>query len=176
MIIVLLLIGSWFGVLKDYQKQRILIFLNPQNDPYGGGYHISQSLIAVGSGGLSGQGSDDNSQAGLKFLPEQHTDFIFATLAEQRGLIGVSFLLFLFFLLFWRVIKIVSTSLNNFSRLFISGLMIMIFVQVIINVGMNMAVLPITGLTLPLISYGGSSLVSMFLALGILQSIKVRNA
>ncbi len=175
LIMVLLLAGSWFGVLKDYQKQRILTFLNPQDDPFGRGYHISQSLIAVGSGGLFGQGLGAGSQAGLKFLPEQHTDFIFATLAEQRGLLGVSVLLFIFILLFWRIIKLILVSANNFSRLFAVGLVIMIFTQVVINVGMNMAVLPITGLTLPLVSYGGSSLVSIFLALGILQSIKARS-
>jgi rod shape determining protein RodA len=175
LIMFLLLIGSWFGVLKDYQKQRILTFLNPQDDPYGRGYHISQSLIAIGSGGLFGQGLDTNSQAGLRFLPEQHTDFIFSTLAEQRGLFGVFVLLLLFALLFWRIIKIALTSLNNFSRLFASGLAIMIFAQLMINIGMSMAVLPITGLTLPFVSYGGSSLVSIFLALGILQSIKARS-
>ena len=175
LIIILLFTCSWFLVLKDYQKQRILTFLNPQEDPYGGGYHISQSLIAVGSGGVFGQGFINNSQAGLKFLPEQHTDFIFATLAEQRGLIGVSVLLILFAFLFWRIIKTALNSSNNFSRLFVSGLAIMILVQVVINIGMSMAILPITGLTLPLVSYGGSSLVSMFLALGILQSINVRS-
>ncbi len=161
--------------LKRLSKTKSSYFLNPQEDPYGGGYHISQSLIAVGSGGLFGQGVGDNSQAGLKFLPEQHTDFIFATLAEQRGLIGVSFLLLCFIGLFWRIIKIALVSSNNFSRLFVSGLAIMIFVQIVINIGMNVAVLPITGLTLPLVSYGGSSLISIFLALGIMQSIKARS-
>ena len=174
LILILLFIGSWFGVLKDNQKQRILTFLNPQEDPYGSGYHISQSLIAIGSGGLFGQGLGLNSQAGLKFLPEQHTDFIFAALSEQRGLMGVSFLLILYALLFWRIIKIALASSNNFSRLFAVGLVIIIFIQVIVNIGMNMAILPITGLTLPLVSYGGSSLISIFIGLGILQSIKVR--
>jgi len=175
LIISLLLVSSWFLILEDYQKQRVFTFLNPQEDPYGGGYHISQSLIAVGSGGLFGQGAGDNSQAGLRFLPEQHTDFIFATLAEQNGLVGITFLLLCFIALFWRIIKIALASSNNFSRLFVSGLAIMIFVQVVINIGMNVAVLPITGLTLPLVSYGGSSLISIFLALGILQSIKARS-
>jgi rod shape determining protein RodA len=175
LIMALVFVGSWFGILKDYQKQRILTFLNPQEDPYGRGYHISQSLIAIGSGGLLGRGLGASSQAGLKFLPEQHTDFIFATLAEQRGLVGVFVLLILFAFLFWRIVKISLTSLNNFSRLFASGLAIMLFAQLVINIGMNMAVLPITGLTLPLVSYGGSSLVSIFLGLGILQSIKARS-
>jgi len=175
LIMTIFLIGSWFVVLQDYQKQRILTFLNPQDDPYGGGYHISQSLIAIGSGGIFGQGTETASQAGLKFLPEQHTDFIFATLAEQRGLFGASLLLILFALMFWRMIKIALTSSNNFSRLFASGLAVMIFTQVIINIGMNIAIMPVTGLTLPFVSYGGSSLVSIFIGLGILQSIKVRS-
>lgn len=175
LILVFLSVGSWFYLFKDYQKQRILTFFNPQKDPYGRGYHITQSLITIGSGGLFGRGTGASSQAGLKFLPEQHTDFIFATLAEQRGLIGIAFLLFLFALLFWRVIKIALTSLNNFSRLFAAGLAIMLLAQLVINIGMNMAILPITGLTLPLVSYGGSSLVTIFLALGILQSIKARS-
>jgi len=175
LITAIFLVGSWFIILQDYQKQRILTFLNPQDDPYGSGYHISQSLIAIGSGGIFGQGSETASQAGLKFLPEQHTDFIFATLAEQRGLFGVSLLLILFALMLWRIVKVALTSLNNFSRLFASGLAVMIFAQVIINIGMNTGVMPVTGLTLPLVSYGGSSLVSIFLGLGILQSIKARN-
>ncbi len=167
-------VGAWVVILKDYQKQRITTFLNPENDPYGKGYHVSQSLIAIGSGGLFGQGLGSSSQAGLKFLPEQHTDFIFATLAERRGLVGVLFLLILFAFLFWRLIKIALGSLNNFSRLFASGFAIMIFSQMIINIGMNIAILPITGLTLPLVSYGGSSLISIFIGLGIIQSIKAR--
>lgn len=175
LIIALLFMIGWFVLLKDYQKQRVLTFLNPRQDPYGRGYQISQSLIAIGSGGLFGQGAGASSQAGLKFLPEQHTDFIFATLAEQRGLAGVTFLLALFAFLFWRIIKIILAASNNFSRLFASGLLIMVFAQLFINIGMSMAILPITGLTLPLVSYGGSSLVSIFLGLGILQSIKARS-
>ena len=166
--------AGWFGFLKDYQKQRILTFLNPEKDPYGGGYHVSQSLIAVGSGKLTGQGMGDNSQAGLRFLPAQHTDFVFASLAEQRGLIGVTFLLFLYCLLFWRVIRIGLNSLNNFSKLFVAGFSVMIFVQIIINIGMNLGVMPITGITLPFVSYGGSSLLSLFICLGILQSINIK--
>ncbi len=172
---VLLFTAGWSYVLKDYQKERILTFLNPQEDPLGRGYHISQSLIAIGSGGLFGQSSGAGSQAGLKFLPEQHTDFVFATLAEQRGLIGIFVLFGLFALLFWRIIKVSLAASNNFARLFPLGLAIMLLAQLVINIGMNMALLPITGLTLPLISYGGSSLVSIFLGLGILQSIKARS-
>ncbi len=174
LILSIISVGAWVVILKDYQKQRITTFLNPEDDPYGKGYHISQSLIAVGSGGVFGQGLGLSSQAGLKFLPEQHTDFVFATLSERRGLVGVLFLLILFAFLFWRLIGIALKSSNNFSRLFASGFAIMIFSQMVINIGMNVAILPITGLTLPLVSYGGSSLISIFIGLGIIQSIKTR--
>ncbi len=179
--IILMLLGliffgiSWFGILEEYQKERVLNFLNPEQDPYGGGYHISQSLIAVGSGGILGRAPGASTQAGLKFLPDKHTDFIFATFAEQRGVVGVLFLLILFGVLFWRIIKIALLSSNNFSRLFASGIAVMIFIQLIINIGMNIGILPITGLTLPFVSYGGSSLVSTFIGMGILQSIKIRS-
>ena len=175
LIAIFLVGGSWFFLLKDYQKQRILTFVNPQVDPYGQGYNIVQALISVGSGGLFGKGLGQGSQSQLKFLPEQQTDFIFASVAEERGLLGIIFLLIIFTLLFWRILKIAIYSTNNFSRLFASGLVIMLFSQMFINVGMNMAILPITGLTLPFVSYGGSSLLTIFLGLGILQSIKVRS-
>lgn len=175
LILLAIFTASWFCFFKDYQKQRIITFLNPATDPYGRGYHVSQSLIAVGSGKILGRGLDANSQAGLKFLPEQHTDFIFATLAEQRGLLGIFILLSLFIFLFWRMIKIALASPNNFSKLYAAGLIIMIFSQAVVNIGMNVALLPVTGITLPLVSYGGSSLVSIFIALGILQSIKTRS-
>ena len=113
-----------------------------------------------------------SSQAGLKFLPEQHTDFVFATLSERRGLVGVLFLLILFAFLFWRLIRIALKSSNNFSRLFASGFAIMIFSQMAINIGMNIGIVPITGLTLPLVSYGGSSLFATFIGLGIFSSMR----
>lgn len=166
---------AWFSFLQDYQKDRIVNFLNPEQDPYGGGYHVAQSLIAVGSGGMFGRGLEANSQAGLKFLPEQHTDFIFAAWAEQRGLVGVAALIALYMFLFWRIIKAALSAQNNFSRLFSTGLVMILFSHVLINIGMNMALLPVTGLTLPLVSYGGSSMLSIYLALGILQSIKARS-
>ncbi|OGZ35854.1 MAG: rod shape-determining protein RodA [Candidatus Portnoybacteria bacterium RIFCSPLOWO2_01_FULL_43_11] len=175
LVAILLVGGSWFLLLRDYQKQRILTFINPQTDPYGQGYNIVQSLISVGSGGLFGKGQGQGSQSQLKFLPERQTDFIFASIAEERGLVGVFFLSVLFALLFWRILKIAIFSSNNFSRLFASGFVIMLFSQMFINVGMNMAILPITGLTLPFVSYGGSSLLTIFLGLGILQSIKARS-
>lgn len=175
LIAIILILSGWFWFLKDYQKQRILTFLNPRIDPYGQSYNIVQSLIAIGSGGIFGRGSGQGPQSQLGFLPEQQTDFIFAVMAEERGLIGVIFLLTLFALFFWRLLKITLAAANNFSRLFGVGLAIMLFSQTVINIGMNMGLLPITGLTLPLVSYGGSSILTIFLGLGILQSIKARS-
>lgn len=169
------LAGGWATFLEDYQKQRILTFMNPREDPFGGGYHIAQSLIAVGSGGVLGQESDEGSQAGLKFLPEQHTDFIFANFAEQTGTLGVGILLTLYIFLIWRIIKIALSATNNFARLYSIGLVSLIFFQVVVNIGMNVGLMPITGITLPLVSYGGSSLLSFFIAFGIIQSIQVRS-
>jgi len=175
LILTTLFVGAWMGVLKGYQKQRILTFLDPQKDPYGSGYQISQSLITIGSGGLFGQEKEGGLQTSLKFLPDQYTDFIFAAWAEQTGFAGVLFLLLLFAFLIWRIIKIALNAPNNFARLIAAGVAIMILVQLIINIGMNMALLPITGITLPLVSCGGSSLVSIFAGMGVLQGIKARS-
>ena len=180
-LIILLLIGlivvsfSWFYVLKDYQKERVLTFLNPHSDPWGRGYHIIQSIIAVGSGKLLGRGLGHGTQSQLNFLPEQHTDFIFATIAEEWGFLGSFFILILFGILFFRLIKISLSSSNNFARLFVIGAATMISLEVIINIGMNMGLLPIIGIPLPFISYGGSSMVMNFVTLGIIQSIIIRN-
>lgn len=175
LIIILLLVGGWSTLLRPYQKQRLLTFLNPKQDPYGSGYHVNQSLITIGSGGVFGQENKDSLQSALEFLPEQYTDFIFAAWAEQAGLMGVIVLLLLFLFMFWRMIKIALSASNNFSRLCAIGIVTMLSVQLIINIGMNMAIMPVTGLTLPLVSYGGSSLLSVFMCLGVLQSIRIRN-
>jgi len=180
-LIILLLIGlivvsfSWFYVLKDYQKERVLTFLNPHSDPWGQGYHIIQSIIAVGSGKLLGRGLGHGTQSQLNFLPEQHTDFIFATIAEEWGFLGSFFILILFGILFFRLIKISLSSSNNFARLFAIGAATMMSLEVIINIGMNMGLFPIMGIPLPFISYGGSSMVMNFVTLGIIQGIAARN-
>ena len=166
---------GWFFLLKDYQKERITSFLNPYSDPLGRGYNIIQSTIAVGSGKLFGQGLGRGTQSQLNFLPEQHTDFIFATIAEEWGFLGSAFLLILFGILFYKLIRISLNSSNNFARLFPIGLATMFLAQVIINVGMNIGLLPIIGIPLPFVSYGGSSMVMNFIALGIIQSIAIRN-
>lgn len=166
---------SWVYLLKDYQKERAVTFLNPHSDPWGRGYHIIQSIIAVGSGKFFGRGLGHGTQSQLNFLPEQHTDFIFATIAEEWGFLGSFFILILFGILFFRLIKISLTSFNNFARLFSIGLVTMISLEVVINIGMNMGLLPIIGIPLPFISYGGSSMVMNFVMLGIIQSIVIRN-
>jgi len=169
---IMIFILGWSFLLKDYQKERIVSFLQPQFEPLGIGWSQTQSKIAIGSGGFFGQGIGKGSQTQYGFLPEPQTDFIFAALAEETGLTGVFILLLLFSILIWRIIKITLSVQNNFPRLFTSGLAILLVSQIFINIGMNIGILPIIGIPLPLISYGGSSLITAFLGLGILLSIK----
>lgn len=171
-IFVLILALGWSTLLKEYQKERILSFLLPQLEIFGAGWSQAQAQIAIGAGGLFGQGFASGSQTQLGFLPEPQTDFVFAAIAEEFGLVGVIFLLFWFSFVAWRVIQIAVISQSNFPRLFASGLSILLISQVFIHVGMNLGLLPIIGISLPFISYGGSSLIATFVALGILESIK----
>lgn len=162
---------AWMYVLKPYQQQRILTFINPTADPQGAGYNALQSMIAVGSGQLLGKGVGYGSQSRLQFLPESHTDFIFAAFAEEWGFLGV-ILLFIFLGIFlWRVLMIGEAAPANFAKLFAAGFAIYIVVQGVIHAGMNMGMLPITGITFPFLSYGGSSLFTIFVGIGILQNI-----
>ncbi len=162
---------SWFFVLHDYQKQRVVTFLNPAQDALNSGYNVIQATIAVGSGGFGGMGIGRGSQSQLNFIPERHTDFIFATIAEESGLVGTSLILFFFALIFFRMKNIINKASDKFGRLVVSGVVITIFFQVWINIGMNIGLVPVTGISLPFLSYGGSFLiVSMFL-MGIVQSI-----
>lgn len=164
---------AWNFVLRDYQKARIISFLQPQlADPLAIGWSQQQARIAIGSGGLFGQGIGKGSQTQYGFLPEPQTDFIFAALAEETGLIGMSALFFLFSILIWRIFKIALMSQTNFARLFAAGFAILLISQIFINIGMNMGLLPIVGIPLPLLSYGGSSLIATFIGFGILQSLK----
>ncbi len=167
----LILILSWSFLLMDYQKERILSFLVPY-EPLGASWSQNQAKIAIGSGGIFGQGIGQGSQTQLGFLPEPQTDFIFAAIAEETGLIGVFVLLFLFSILIWRIIKISMSTQTNFSRLFAAGFSILLISQTFIHIGMNLGMLPIIGIPLPLVSYGGSGLIATFIGLGILQSIK----
>ena len=166
---------GWQFFLAPYQKQRVITFLAPESDRLGAGYNILQSKIAIGSGGLWGKGLGHGSQARLNFLPEAYSDFIFATVAEEWGFLGASFLLGLYLVIFWRLFKLAINAPNNFSRFFIIGFSILLIVQVFINVGMNLGILPITGISLPFVSYGGSNLILMALCLGIIQSIKLHS-
>jgi len=168
----LVLVFSWFFLLKDYQKGRIISFFAPQVDPLGLSWNQSQAKIAIGSGGIFGQGFGKGSQLRYGFLPEPHTDFIFSAIAEEYGLAGILALFSLFLLLIWRIMKIALLAQSNFPRLFATGLAIVIFSQIFINIGMNLGVLPVIGIALPFVSYGGSGLIAMCMGLGILQSIK----
>lgn len=156
--------------LHDYQKQRILTFLNP-NDPLGMSYNAIQSVIAVGSGMLLGRGLGLGTQSGLRFLPERHTDFIFATLSEELGMIGGILLIIVFAFLLYRIFVIFQNQDELFSKIFSAIAFSLIFLQFFVNIGMNIGILPIVGITLPFISYGGSSLLSNFILLGILSSM-----
>lgn len=164
---------SWNYILEPYQKSRITAFLNPYEDPRGAGYQMIQSMIAVGSGQFLGKGIGYGSQSHLNFLPEAETDFIFAAFAEEWGFIGVMVMLTLFLLVLWRIVLIGQSSSDNFSRLYSLGFAAFIFVQGFIHIGMNLGVAPITGITLPFVSYGGSSLVISLIGIGILQNIKI---
>jgi len=171
----LIFILAWNFALRDYQRERILSFLQPQlADPLGIGWSRIQARIAIGSGGIFGQGLGRGSQTQYGFLPEPQTDFIFAAIAEETGLIGVMILLFLFSILIWRIFKIALLAQTNFGRLFACGFAIVLISQIFIHIGMNLGILPVIGIPLPLVSYGGSSLIVTFLGLGILQSIKNR--
>jgi len=169
----LLLFGlTWSFLLKDYQKDRILSFVFPQRDPKGESWSQAQAKIAVGSGGFLGEGIGQGSQVKYGFLPEPQTDFITAAIAEETGIVGIGILLFLFALFFWRILKIALESASNFSRLFVSGIGIILFSQAVIHIGVNLGIFPVIGLSLPLVSYGGSGLIFTFVSLGILQGIK----
>ena len=160
--------------LKEYQKNRIRTFLNPEQDPLGAGYHIIQSKIAVGSGQFWGKGFMKGTQSQLRFLPEQHTDFAFSVFAEEWGFAGSVVLLLLLFLLIMIGLRIVSRSQDRFGALLALGLIALIFWQLLINIGMVTGLLPVVGIPLPFISYGGSSLVTTFVAVGILLNISMR--
>ena len=164
----------WVFVLKEYQKARILTFLNPDRDPLGAGYHIIQSKIAIGSGMMSGKGYLQGTQNALSFLPEQHTDFILSVLAEEWGFVGCCVLLVLyFFFLLWGF-NIAYGCRDMFGSILAFGVTIMIFWQIFINIGMVMGLMPVVGVPLPLISYGGSSVITNMAGIGLLMNISMR--
>jgi rod shape determining protein RodA len=166
--------AAGINVLKPYQTQRLTGFTHPDNDPRGATYNVRQSIIAVGAGGLRGRGVTGATQTGLDYLPEHSTDFAFASLAEERGFTGASILLLLYLLIVWRALKIVAGARDLYSAIVAGGIAFMFMFQVFVNSAMAMGAAPITGIPLPFVSVGGSSLITNFLAIGILQAIHMR--
>jgi rod shape determining protein RodA len=164
--------GLWTFVFRDYQKNRIMTFLNPLTDIQGAGYNAYQSTITVGSGQFFGKGVGFGTQSRLQFLPEYETDFIFAAISEEWGFVGVCLMLFIYCILFWRIIVNAMQGATNFETLFGLGFAILLMSHLVIHIGMNVGLLPVTGTTLPFVSYGGSHLVMEFLGLGILAGMR----
>jgi len=164
---------SWL-MLHDYQQRRILVLLNPESDPQGSGYHITQSKIAVGSGELFGKGFREGTQSQLEFLPEHTTDFVFSVLAEEWGFVGSVSLIVLFFVLVASMLRITARSRDAFSALVAFGITSQFFAHIVINIGMVIGLMPVVGIPLPLISYGGSAMLSLMFGIGVLQGISMR--
>ena len=162
------------AAVHDYQKDRLAIFFRPDHDPLGTGFNINQASVAIGSGGWFGKGLTDGTQTQLAFLRTQTTDYIFSVLGEELGFVGVIVLFTLFALLLLRGLRAAMTTQDAFGRLVATGIVVMVLTQVFINVGVNVRLFPVTGIPLPFISQGGSSLVTMFMAMGVLQSILAR--
>jgi rod shape determining protein RodA len=163
----------WFS-LKDYMQQRVMIFLNPASD-LAASYNIEQALISIGSGGWVGKGLLRGSQSQLRFLRVRHADFIFSVIAEELGFVGSMVLLFLLVVMLWRLLRIADIARDSFGRLIAVGLVTVIFVQSVINIGMNLHLLPATGIPLPFVSHGGSALVTLLIGMGLAQSVSMRH-
>src|SRR5207249_7479574 len=161
-------------VLKGYQAKRITGFTHPDSDPQGATYNINQSITAVGAGGIGGRGPKNATQTAFDYLPEHATDFAFASLAEQRGFLGAAVLLLLYLVLVWRGLRIVTLARDHFSALVAGGIVVAFLFQVFVNVGMTMGIAPITGIPLPFVSVGGSSLIANLAAMGVLLAIHAR--
>jgi len=175
LVVAIVFTSSWFLFFKDYQKERIKTFFNPTANALESGYNISQAIIAVGSGGLVGKGVGFGSQSQLKFLPEAQNDFIFAVIAEELGYLGVILVLFFYFILFFRCFRALSRINNDYGIYFVIGAGGLIFIQMFINIGMNLGIMPIVGLPLPFVSYGGSSLLSLLILVGMIENIIIKS-
>lgn len=160
--------------LQDYQKMRLIVFINPELDPLGYGYQLTQSVIAIGSGGFSGKGIYEGTQARLQFLPAQHTDFIFSVLGEEMGFFGALILLLLYFFLIYRILKIASLSKDSFGALICTGVATIIIFQVLVNIGMALSIMPVTGLPLPFMSYGGNSIIMNMTCIAMVLNVGMR--
>ncbi len=174
-VVLLALLPLSWTLLQDYQRNRIYTFINPGRDPYGAGYNVIQSLIAVGSGGVTGRGLGNGPQSQLNFLPVAHTDFIFAGWAEATGFVGAMGLLLALAFLNWRIYRIASVAKDAYGRYLAIGFGAMISVQIAVNIGMNLGLAPVTGIPLPFVSHGGTALVVDFIMLGVMQSIYIRH-
>jgi len=173
--IVVLSAGIWqTGLIKPYQRARLASFINPNADPLGAGYHINQSRTAIGSGGLFGLGLHRGHQSQLHYIPEQRTDFIFTVVGEEAGFAGSAVLLGIYLLLIWRLLRIALHAKDELGLIITAGVATMLAFQVLVNVGMTLGVMPITGVPLPFLSYGGSSLLTSFMALGLVLSVSMR--
>lgn len=162
---------AWTFVFQEYQKDRIRTFIDPSQDPLGTGYNVTQSVIAIGAGQFLGRGLGFGSQSQLRFLPEAQTDFVFSVISEELGFVGAFLVLSLFFLLLWRLVRIAKMSHSEFGAYVVLGIAFVFFIQLVFNVGGTLGLLPITGVTLPFVSYGGSSLIINLMLIGIVQSI-----
>lgn len=165
-------ITAWIFLLKPYQKDRILTFVRPTHDPQGSGYNAQQAMIAVGSGGIFGTGFGKGAQSHLRFLPERQTDFLFATYAEETGFVGSSFLVILYVLIFVFILQTKQSTTKAEEKRVLTGIFALLFIQTLINIGMNIGIMPITGVPLPFFSLGGSSLAASSISLGIAESIR----
>ena len=172
--VLVLLPAAGLPLLKEYQQERLTSFVSPGSDPRGAGYQQNQAKVAAGAGGLTGRG-DQATQSNLGFLPERHTDFVFAVVAERYGFAGAFLVLSLFALLLWRALRLMSLSKDPYGKLVAAGIACAILFQVFVSVGMNLGIMPITGIPLPLMSYGGSAVISTLLMVGVLQSIHMRS-
>lgn len=160
-------------LIKPYQMDRLLVFLDPGRDPSGSGYNVTQSMIAVGSGSLTGRG-DEATQAALDFLPEHHTDFIFAVIGERYGFVGAALLIALYALVLWRALRIAALSRDMYGSMMAGTVAAMLLFQVFVNIGMTIGIMPVTGIPLPFVSYGGAAMITFLLLIGLLQSIHLR--
>jgi rod shape determining protein RodA len=174
LLVLWILPASGVHVLKHYQEQRIVGFTNPNGDPQSATYNVQQSINAVGAGGPTGRGVEGATQTNLNFLPHHATDFVFASIAEQRGFLGVSVLLLLYLLVVWRGLKVMAGARDAFSAIAAGGIVCALLFQIFINVGMTIGIAPITGIPLPFVSVGGSAMIANLLAIGILEAIHVR--
>ena len=162
------------GIMKDYQKKRVITFIDPAADPRGSGYHVTQSRIAIGSGQIMGKGFLHGTQRELSFIPEQHTDFVYTVVGEEMGFVGAIAVLMLYFMVLWRGLAIMAATEDSTGRAIAAGIVGMFMFHIVVNVGMTIGIMPVTGVPLPMFSYGGSNMMANMMAIGLLEGISMR--